>query len=278
MEAGILLALPAKIPQKKPEMPDIRKNVCYTELAPFRELFESGLPVLVYHKTGPRPRGLKLKSIQMPEKVFQRQMKELAEAGFRTVLPDDWRASAQPGSRRFIITFDDGSRGVLRHAAPHLAAHGFQAIQYIVADHIGGRNQWDIDAGEAPDALMNADEIREWLASGHQIGSHTLSHPRLTDIPLERAREEITAGKKKLEDLFGIPIRHFCYPYGNYNPAVRDLVGEAGYETAVTLKPGVNTPDTPPLELRRIGARHATRNFRTFLLRFVGIRRSIQNS
>ncbi|MEO6054985.1 MAG: polysaccharide deacetylase family protein, partial [Chthoniobacterales bacterium] len=207
---------------------------------------------------------------QMPEKVFRRQMEELGAAGFQTASLNEWQSVATPDSNRVIITFDDGSRGVLKTAAQHLATQGFKAIQYIVADHIGGVNQWDINTGEAPDALMNMDEIREWLALGHEIGSHTLSHPKLAKIPPAQAREEIFSSKKTLEDLFGIPIRHFCYPYGNYNAAARDLAGEAGYETAVTLKPGINHPDTPGLELLRVGARHATRNFRAVMGRLLG--------
>ncbi|MEO6846010.1 MAG: polysaccharide deacetylase family protein [Chthoniobacterales bacterium] len=248
-----------------------QKNVSYLKLAPFREVFEEGLPILVYHKVGPRPRGLKLKSIQMPEKVFQRQIAELTEAGFQTITLDEWKSFSIPHSRKVIITFDDGSRGVLRNAEKHMAKSGFKAIQYIVANHIGDINQWDVDNGEAKDALMDKEEIRDWLARGHQIGSHTLTHPKLAKTAADKARMEIFDSKKKLEDTFGIPIRHFCYPYGSYNAAARDFVGEAGYETAVTLKPGVNQPDALPLELLRIGTRHPTRNFRAVVKRFLGL-------
>ncbi len=47
---------------------------------------------------------------------------------------------------------------------------------------------------------------------GHQIGAHTRTHPVLTEIPAARAREEIAASKKALEDRFGFAVKHFCYP------------------------------------------------------------------
>ena len=57
---------------------------------------------------------------------------------------------------------------------------------------------------------MDAAQIRDWLAMFTQeIGSHSLTHRNLTKLKSADVREQIF-GSKKLEDLFGIPIRHFC--------------------------------------------------------------------
>jgi peptidoglycan/xylan/chitin deacetylase (PgdA/CDA1 family) len=117
---------------------------------------------------------------------------------------------------------------------------------------------------------MDHAEIREWLAAGHEIGSHSCTHPHLSRIPLPQAREEITASKKKLEDLFGRPVEHFCYPYGDRNDAVVDLVREAGYRTACTMDFGVNTVATSPLALRRILARHPSLRPSLWISRVIG--------
>jgi len=103
---------------------------------------------------------------------------------------------------------------------------------------------------------MDEKQVRDWIDAGHEIGAHSLTHPYLTRISLREAREQIFSCKKKLEDRFGVPVLHFCYPYGDWNPAVRDLVREAGYESACTIDFGVNTAATPPFELRRITARY----------------------
>jgi peptidoglycan/xylan/chitin deacetylase (PgdA/CDA1 family) len=99
--------------------------------------------------------------------------------------------------------------------------------------------------------------VRGWLSAGQEIGAHTLSHPRLAAIP--EAKEESSALKKKLEDLFGVAVRHFCYPYGKWSRPVRDLV--AGYATAFTLDFGVNAEIRDPFPLRRIGVKHSSRSF-----------------
>ena len=241
------------------------RNGGYAALGPFARAFARGVPVLVYHKLGSPPQDAKLKSLYVEKEFFAWQMRNLGRGGFSTESLDAWRNFSFPKPPRAVLTFDDGSRSVLRHAMPGLANNRFTAIQFLVADAIGGVNHWDIrDNREAADPLMDAVEIREWLAAGHQIGAHTLTHPRLPGIPEGQAREEIFASKKKLEDLFGLPIRHFCYPYGKWNRRVRDLVEEAGYETAVTLDFGVNGAVEDPFALRRIGVQHPSRNFRNF--------------
>jgi peptidoglycan/xylan/chitin deacetylase (PgdA/CDA1 family) len=229
----------------------------YTTLPPFRDLFAQGNAVLTYHKLGPRPRRVRLKGLYLESALFHRQLTELRDAGFVNGTLD---ACAGPRvGNRVVITFDDGYVNVLRHGLEPLAATRFTAVQFLVADLLGRGNEWDVPLGEAPEPLMDAGQIREWLAAGHEIGSHTLTHPYLTRIPRAQAREEIAASRKKLEDLFSRPIEHFCYPYGDWNGAVRDLVAEAGYRTACTTLPGVNHPTTPPLALRRVTVRYASR-------------------
>src|SRR5690606_26230159 len=111
---------------------------------------------------------------------------------------------------------------------------------------------------EVPAPLMDPSEVREWLAAGQQIGSHTLTHPWLTRVPITTVREEIRASRRKLEDLFGVPVVDFCYPYGDWNIPVHDEVIAAGYQTAVTTALGVNGPEADPWALRRLAARRAT--------------------
>jgi peptidoglycan/xylan/chitin deacetylase (PgdA/CDA1 family) len=183
---------------------------------------------------------------------FNNQLARLRDAGFSSAMLDELGDSSPDQLDRVIITFDDGFRNVFDHALDVLARHRFHAVQFVVSDLIGDRNQWMIARGDIPEPLMDRSQIREWLAAGHQIGSHSATHAKLRRSPPAKAREEIIGSKKRLEDLFGVPVNHFSYPFGEYNDAVRDVVAEAGYQTACTMKFGVNTPETPRHELRRI--------------------------
>ena len=232
----------------------------YSSLSPFREVFARGNPIVTYHKLGPQPARVRLKGLYLSAKLFAAQLGELQAAGF---VSGSLSHSARPFKQaEIVITFDDGYVNVLRLALEPLAATKFTAIQFLPANLLGQRNEWDVALREAPEAIMDAAQVREWLAAGHDIGSHTLTHPFLTRLPADQAREEISASKKRLEDLFGRPVEHFCYPYGDWNPAVRDVVIEAGYRTACTMEFGVNDAGTSPFALKRLMARYRSRNWK----------------
>lgn len=236
----------------------------YSELGPFREVFLGGGAVLTYHHVGPRPRGVRLKGLYVSPQLFAKQIRELAANEFAVEKYSNVTHPSDPKRRRCFVTFDDGFRDVFTHGLPVLRQNGFPAIQFLVAALLGQTSRWQEPSGEIPGQLMDEAEIKEWIAAGNEIGSHTSNHPFLTRIPAAEAREEITASKKKLEDKFGLPVNHFCYPYGDYNQTVRDLVEQAGYTTACTTAFGVNDPGADPFTLKRVTARYPSRNWKNF--------------
>jgi peptidoglycan/xylan/chitin deacetylase (PgdA/CDA1 family) len=240
----------------------------YAGLASFQTLFEAGNPILTYHKLGPRPSHVRLKGMYLSRALFDRQLAELQAAGF-----ESGSLAICAGARlkkQMVITFDDGYVNVLRLGLGSLARAGFRAIQFLPANLLGKCNEWDVPLGEAPEPIMEASQVREWLSAGHDIGSHTLTHPYLTQLSQEKAREEISGSRKKLEDLFERSIRHFCYPYGDWNEAVRELVREAGYQTACTTVPGVNSSADSPFALKRFTARYPSRSLKSLWSRLRG--------
>ncbi len=79
------------------------------------------------------------------------------------------------------------------------------------------------------------DEMPE-VYDGFTIANHSLSHPRLTELPAEEARREVVEGRERLQQHFGQPIEGFAYPFGNYNDAVKEIIREAGHVYARTVK------------------------------------------
>jgi peptidoglycan/xylan/chitin deacetylase (PgdA/CDA1 family) len=233
----------------------------YTRLEPFRDGFDTAIPVITYHKLGPRPRGVRLKGLYLDIPLFRRQLAEWKAAGFTAgELGEVAHGPGNPRSR-VVLTFDDGFENVLHHGLQPLQEHGFTALQYLVAERLGRTNDWELRYGEASERLMNEEQVGEWLAAGNSIGSHTLTHPHLTRISLDQARAEIRDSRRQLEDRFGVPVRHFCYPFGDWNRTIRDLVAEAGYETACTTVPGFNSPGEDRFALKRLTARYASRKW-----------------
>jgi len=244
----------------------------FYELGPLRDLFSQGTPVLMYHKIGKRPSGARMKGLYVSSQLFGEHLSQLRAASFRSASVSDLKTPAAPGSPRVVVTFDDGFTNVHENALPLLSQHQFQGMLYLVSNLIGKMNQWDLREGEVPEKLMEVSQIKEWMAQGNEIGSHSFSHARLTRLSLRDAREEIVTSKKQLEDTFQKPMHHFCYPYGDFNSSVRDLVIEAGYSTATTTQFGVNTGVESPWELKRIMARYKSRSLKNLKLVLNGFR------
>ena len=232
-----------------------------------RRLAKSGVPIFTYHKIARKLPVTRDPFLYVSPDQFDAQLAKLRQQGFTSVSLADMPPGMSHSARPAVITFDDGCRSVLEHGAPILARHNFRAVQFLVAGSIGGRNEWDIAKGDAAEALMDEVQVREWLQAGHEIGSHSLTHVNLRHARPQQLREEIVASKKQLEDRFGVEVQHFCYPFGAWNPEVRDCVREAGYRTACTVLFGVNDAGTPRFELRRIIPLSSTEMLRKILHR-----------
>jgi peptidoglycan/xylan/chitin deacetylase (PgdA/CDA1 family) len=217
-----------------------------------RRFIARGLPMFTYHKIAAPPRGTRDPFLYVTPDQFHKQLAQLRQAGFASTSVEATRGWEGGHRQQAVITFDDGFSSVCEHGSEILKRNQFQGTQFLVAGFLGRKNEWDMAKGDVAETLMDESQVREWLAAGNQIGSHSMTHRNLRHLNAAEAREEISGSKRSLEDRFGVAIEHFCYPFGSWNSAVRDLVTEAGYLTACTVQFGVNQPTTPPYELRRI--------------------------
>lgn len=111
------------------------------------------------------------------------------------------------------------------------------------------RGHYDEKEYDNRQALSSA-EIRKLLAiEGVVIGSHTMSHPRLTTCSGEAGLSECIESRKVLEDITQEPVFHFAYPDGDSDEMARNCVKSAGYGTAGTAGFGWTTVRSDPLSL-----------------------------
>ncbi len=75
------------------------------------------------------------------------------------------------------------------------------------------------------------DYVRLIAAEGHEIGSHTFSHPHLGSLTADQIREELTKVGRMIEELTGQKPVLFRPPFGEYNNQVITVAGELGYKT-----------------------------------------------
>ncbi|MDP8236311.1 MAG: polysaccharide deacetylase family protein [Candidatus Erginobacter occultus] len=191
------------------------------------------VPILLYHSLDGSGSDLSLS----PEK-FRRQMAWLHRHGWRVLTLSGYAAALKGGTLRppaAVITFDDGYKNFFAQARPVLDRYGFKATIFIAADFVG-RSSGSFSLLDLP--LLDRSELAALSGEGHEIGSHTLSHPSLPRLTADRSRREIEESKTVLEELTGEEIGSFAYPRGDYTAGIVEMVRTAGYQAAVTLRPG----------------------------------------
>lgn len=108
---------------------------------------------------------------------------------------------------------------------------------------------------ELANRMLTWDQVRAMSREGVIFGSHTMTHPavsQLTEIELEK---EIGDSKTMLEERLGNPVRHFAFPFGkteDCGTAASNLLIRYGYRSAAKTLEGINVPGDNPYELRRV--------------------------
>ena len=213
------------------------------------------VPILMYHMVCETEDAKEKRYCCHPE-AFKKQMAYLKRAGYQVIGLDDlinsiMNSTALP-QKSIAITFDDGFADNYENAFPVLQECGFPATLFVVSRLVGCSNEWMQKNGFPRRELLGWNALREMSSNGINVGSHTITHPSLTDIKTEFARDEIANSKVELESELGEPVSFFAYPYGLLNEQVEKLVVEAGYIGACSTRSGFNSEHANPFALRRI--------------------------
>lgn len=210
-----------------------------------------GLPpvsILMYHQVGVFPAPRTHRALYCRASSFRAQMAYLAAFGYRVISLDAAIAGLFHGAplapRSVVLSFDDGYQGFIEHALPALQRHDFPAAVFMVSGLVGRRSEWLAADGRGDTPMLDAAGLRELHAAGITIGSHTVSHPKLSQLDAARIDAELRHSKASLEDLLGAPVEHLCYPFGDYDARVRDAALAAGYRSGLTcIRGAANTAD-----------------------------------
>jgi peptidoglycan/xylan/chitin deacetylase (PgdA/CDA1 family) len=112
------------------------------------------------------------------------------------------------------LTFDDGPSRWTPLVLDLLREHEARATFFVIGQR----------AREHPEL------VKRIVAERHELGSHTLTHPRLTEIPEDEVRSEITGGLGAIEEVLGERPRLFRAPGFHANERELAIVEELGLE------------------------------------------------
>lgn len=85
-----------------------------------------------------------------------------------------------------------------------------------------------------------------------EVGSHTVSHPDLSILPVAAQRDEIQRSKARLEEVLGHAVRSFAYPYGFCTSETVALVRTASFACACSGSGKEIWRNTDPFQLPRV--------------------------
>ena len=124
-----------------------------------------------------------------------------------------------------VMTFDDGGVSAIG-AADALERHGLRGHFFVTVNYIGTRG------------FLDPSGIRELRRRGHEIGSHSCSHPlRMGHLPQARLREEWNTSRAALCDILGEDVRAASIPGGDFSPEVATAAAEARFTRLFTSEP-----------------------------------------
>jgi peptidoglycan/xylan/chitin deacetylase (PgdA/CDA1 family) len=155
----------------------------------------------------------------------------LASDGFLQVDDVDIQPYTPSGFDRPIVTltFDDGHEDNATTARPAMDARGLTSTQCFATQYI-------TDSAVAKQAVL------DFRDSGHEICSHSVTHPFMTQLAPEQLAEEAESSRDYLRELTGEPVGNFATPYGDYNASVVTELQEY-YQSHRTVDEGFNSKD-----------------------------------
>lgn len=213
---------------------------------------------LCYHAVSPTwPAPLSV----TPQRL-ESQLRLLVDRGYRGATFCEL-AGGPPRGRHLAVTFDDAFRSVLTLAAPILARLGLVGTLFVPTDFPGreapllwpGIDEWAGGPYESELSALSWQEIEQLAGMGWEIGSHTCSHPHLTELPDEALDAELQDSRLECERRLGGSCESLAYPYGDFDQRVAVAAERAGYAFAATLPTRLHRE--LPLEWPRIGVYHA---------------------
>ena len=214
----------------------------------------SDVLVVCYHAVSAGWRS----SLSLTPERLDAQLRAILRRGYEGRTFTD-AVTAPDAGRVLAVTFDDAYRSVLDHAKPVLDRLGIPATIFAPTGYIdagmplawAGTDHWLTTEHAAELEPLSWAELRGLADEGWEVGSHTVSHPFLTELDDAALAQELDASRQACEAGMGRPCTSLAYPYGAVDARVVAAAGRAGYVAAGTLPKRLHAEE--PLAWPRVG-------------------------
>jgi peptidoglycan/xylan/chitin deacetylase (PgdA/CDA1 family) len=134
-----------------------------------------------------------------------------------------------PSKVNILLTFDDGWSDNYTTAMPILEKFGFRAVFFLISDAMRFAEspplgQSTVSLGLSTKALqpgeylrsMNISQVRDAVAKGHTVGSHSKSHNDYAKLSLEQVVTDAVSSAQAITADVQSPVTSFAFPWGRY--------------------------------------------------------------
>lgn len=157
------------------------------------------------------------------------------------------------------VSFDDGLRTTL-HASRVMDELGIKGCFFVCPAIVGETDRRLVKRFAETRLHYPAMEVLSWseiedmLSRGHEIGSHTYSHPNMADVSVEQATDELELSAEVLRRRLG-GVKHFAWPTGKwetFSALAGRAVFDAGYSSCASAIRGCHMPRSAPVLPREV--------------------------
>ena len=207
--------------------------------------------------------------------AFESQVRLALRRGY---VPSSAHELLNRSGKLLHVTFDDGLCSI-RGAIELLVSLRVPATVFVCPGYADDGRPLDVGrlafvGGEHERQTLDWNELRQLVGLGVEIGSHTNTHARLTQLTDAELRDELHGSKERLEDELARPCAFLSYPFGEQDARVRAAARAAGYAAAFAIpgygrfdrfafpRVGLYRSDTPrraALKMSRLGVLIASR-------------------
>ena len=209
------------------------------------------LLILTYHAVDMRPSVISVSPEQFEQQMATLAMHQLHGTSLATALDYRDQHGVFP-ENSVVLSFDDGYLDLMDNVLPVLRDLDFTATVFVASDMVGmDANQAHYANADFDRDLLGWDHLEILLKYGFEIGSHTLSHPRLPQLSDSEAEYELAQSSRNLQQRLQVSIDSLAYPYGDVNRAVKETASRF-YKHACGTELGRNALEPDLFNLKRV--------------------------
>jgi hypothetical protein len=111
-----------------------------------------------------------------------------------------------------------------------------------------------------PMDVLSWEDVDDLLSRGHEIGSHTYSHPNMGEVTVEQAIDELQLSAEELRRRLG-GVKHFAWPTGKwetFSARAGKAVFDLGYSSCASAIRGCHMPRQTAVRPRDVCLRRVT--------------------